>query len=108
MANGEGVGRARDGGGHWAVYKVGQNRIYTPYMTVYLLISLPKIPYIHRINMVLANPSCVVAGLPIKELKELTRREDQAVIFIFICYACFNVRVRMSGAGASCYLVRML
>ena len=29
--------------------RVGQNRIYTPYMTVYLVISLPKIPNIHRI-----------------------------------------------------------
>jgi hypothetical protein len=28
-------------------------------MTVYLAISLPKIPYIHRTNMVLANPRCV-------------------------------------------------
>jgi hypothetical protein len=28
---------------------VGQNRIYAPYMTVYTVISLPKIPYIHRI-----------------------------------------------------------
>jgi len=37
-------------------FRVGQNRIYTPYMTVYLMISLPKIPYIHRIYMVLANP----------------------------------------------------
>ena len=27
----------------------GQNRINTPYMTVYLVNSLPKIPYIHRI-----------------------------------------------------------
>jgi len=25
-------------------------------MTVYLVLSLPKIPYIHRIYMVLANP----------------------------------------------------
>jgi hypothetical protein len=25
-------------------------------MTVYLVISMPKIPYIHRIYMVLANP----------------------------------------------------
>ena len=39
------------------ISRVGQNRIYTPYMTVYLLISLHKIPYIHRIYMVLANPS---------------------------------------------------
>ena len=28
------------------VCRVGQNRIYTPYMTVYLVISLPKIPCI--------------------------------------------------------------
>ena len=26
-------------------------------MTVYLMISLPKIPYMHRICMVLANPT---------------------------------------------------
>ena len=37
--------------------RVGQNRIYTPYITVYSVISLPKIPYIHRIYMVLANPT---------------------------------------------------
>jgi len=36
--------------------RIGQNRIYTPYMTIYLVISLSKIPYVHRINMVLANP----------------------------------------------------
>ena len=39
------------------ICRVGQNRIYTPYMTVYLVISLPKLPYIHRIYMVLANPT---------------------------------------------------
>ena len=37
--------------------RVGQNHIYTPYMTVYLVISLSKIRYIHRIYMVLANPT---------------------------------------------------
>jgi hypothetical protein len=40
--------------------RVGQNRIYTPYMIVYLVISLPKIPYINRIYMVLANPIYVM------------------------------------------------
>jgi hypothetical protein len=29
--------------------RVGQNCIYALYMTVYLVISLPKVPYIHRI-----------------------------------------------------------
>jgi len=41
------------------ISRVGQNRIYAPYMTVYLVISLPKIPYIHRIYMVLANPTYI-------------------------------------------------
>ena len=36
--------------------RVGHNDIYTPYMTVYLVISLSKIPYMHRLYMVLANP----------------------------------------------------
>jgi len=31
------------------IYRVGQNRIYTLYMTVNLMISLPKVTYIHRI-----------------------------------------------------------
>ena len=39
--------------------RVGQNRMNTPYMTAYLVNSLPKIPYIHRIYMVLANPTHV-------------------------------------------------
>jgi hypothetical protein len=39
------------------ISRVGQNRIYTPYMTVYLVISLPSVPYMHRIYMVLANPT---------------------------------------------------
>jgi hypothetical protein len=39
------------------IYRVGQNRIYTPYMTVYLVISLPKNTDTHRIYMVLASPS---------------------------------------------------
>jgi hypothetical protein len=43
------------------MFMVGQYRIYTPYMTVYLVISLPKIPYIHRIYMVLANPKYVAS-----------------------------------------------
>jgi len=36
--------------------RVGQHRLYTPYMTVYLAISWPKMQYIHHIYMVLANP----------------------------------------------------
>jgi hypothetical protein len=43
--------------------RVGQNRVYTPYMTVYLMISLPKVPYTHRIYMVLANPIYVGSDL---------------------------------------------
>ena len=37
-------------------YTVRPICIYTPYMTVYLVISLPNISYILRISMFLANP----------------------------------------------------
>jgi len=39
--------------------KEGQKRTYTPFLTVYLVISLPKLPFIHRIYMVLANPNSI-------------------------------------------------
>jgi len=38
------------------ISRVGQIRKYIPYMAVLLVISLPKIPYINRIYMFLANP----------------------------------------------------
>ena len=36
--------------------RVGQDCLYTPCMTVYFVVFLPKIPYMHRVYMVLANP----------------------------------------------------
>jgi len=41
----------------YLIHRVGQSRIYLLYMPVYLVISLPKTPYIHRIYVVLANPT---------------------------------------------------
>ena len=37
------------------VYIESARTIYTPYITVYLMVFLPKLPYIYRIYMVLAN-----------------------------------------------------
>jgi len=48
------------------VCRVGQNRIYTLYMTVCMVISLPKIPFIHRStykSLVFANPTTYVQCL---------------------------------------------
>jgi hypothetical protein len=39
------------------ICRFGQNHVYAPYMTVYLVVSLPKTPYIHHIYRVLANPT---------------------------------------------------
>jgi hypothetical protein len=41
----------------YLISRVGQNRICTYIYSVYLVISKPKIPYVHRIYMVLANPT---------------------------------------------------
>ena len=43
--------------------RVGQNRIYTYIYTVYLVVSKPKIPYVHRIYMVLANPRNTISKI---------------------------------------------
>jgi len=45
-----------------AISRVGQNRIHTPYMTVYLVISMPEILCIHRTRVVLASDSHKVEG----------------------------------------------
>jgi hypothetical protein len=37
------------------IRRVGQNRIYTPYMTICMVISLLKIPYVHCIYVGLAR-----------------------------------------------------
>ena len=39
------------------IFRVGHHRMYTPYMTVDLVISLPELPYIHRMYMVMVNPN---------------------------------------------------
>ena len=45
-------------------YTVYMHLIYAPYMTLYLVISLPKILYIHCIYSVLANPGHARHWLP--------------------------------------------
>ena len=58
--------------------RVGQNRIYTYIHTIYL-ISKPKIPYVHRIFMVLANPRYVY-GWPKNERKHENKRWTRGLI----------------------------
>ena len=60
--------------------RVGQNRMYTPFMTVYLVISLPKIPYIHRIyiwfwpTLLMVKRSTKIDRHNLKILKKLDNR----------------------------------
>jgi hypothetical protein len=37
-------------------------------MTVYLVDSLPRIPYVHRVYMVLANPTVQQAGTQVQQV----------------------------------------
>ena len=48
--------------------KVGQSRMHAPYMAAHLVISLPKLPYIHRVYMVLANPTYDGCGVRISQI----------------------------------------
>jgi hypothetical protein len=62
--------------------------------SVYLVISLPKIPYIHRIYVVLANPHCtyVVFAVPFVTLQAISyarvnrfTREDYEGCIVGFC-----------------------
>ena len=84
--------------------RVVQNRIYTPYMTVYLVISLPHVPYMHRIYMVLANPSYVLKKTGFM-LPEHTHKNSMHVVSLFagllgfgLCWAL----VRLSRSSIWC------
>jgi hypothetical protein len=46
-------------GGAGVMCRVGQSRMHTPYITVYKVISLPKIPCVHCMYIVLVDPSDV-------------------------------------------------
>ena len=55
----------------WHIHRVGQNRVYTPHMTVYLVISLPELPYINRIYI---RFLCIYgSGQPYKYMCKQTR-----------------------------------
>jgi hypothetical protein len=41
------------------IYKVGQNCISTPHLTVHLVVSLPKIPDMHRLQVYGSGQPCV-------------------------------------------------
>jgi len=57
--------------------RVGQNRIYTPYMTVYLVISAPKMPYVNRIYMVLAWPILIISHLSHCQVEPVVEKEKR-------------------------------
>ena len=73
--------------------RVGQNRTYTYIYTVYLVISKPKIPYVHCIYIVLANPiyvcdcTCVWGYLWL--CLSLWVQVQSVYVWLYLCaYAC--------------------
>jgi hypothetical protein len=48
--------------------RVGQYRLYTPYTAVYLLISLPRKTFVHRVYMAMANPTYMTTLIIVETL----------------------------------------
>ena len=69
--------------------RVGQNRIYTSYTTVYLVISLPEITYMHRIYIVLANPIYVS-------------------VYVYLCACAYKKGTSINVCTGPCMLVHCL
>ena len=61
-------------------------------MTVYLVISLPEIPYIHHIYLALANPSHVGLHLTVRAMCSLLSRVLACVWLCSWCVAAFLCR----------------
>jgi hypothetical protein len=64
------------------VCKVGQNRIYAQYMTVYFVISLPKIPFMHRIYIWFWPSLIVCIGHPVLHLLLVQGLRNLAIVCI--------------------------
>ena len=54
-------------------------------MTVRLVVSLPKISHIHRIYMVLANPSYVALLLPFSVLEMHKMQKSKRCVWCVMC-----------------------
>ena len=71
--------------------RVGQNRKPSPYMTICLVNSLPKMPYIHRLYMVLANPKLLLSS-------ELT----SSLVLVLACSLVLPCSLTLPVTNASC------
>jgi len=60
----------------WLTCRVGQNRMHTTYMTVYLVISLPKTPYTHLIWFWPILLTCICVQEDQREYLEERRLRD--------------------------------
>jgi len=69
---------------------VGQNRLYATYMTVPLVISLPKILFMHRKCMVLANPTGVLC---------FQEEKEDSDMFAYDCTFCYVLFTRHLPIG---------
>ena len=91
--------------------RFGQNHIYTPYMTIYLVVSLSKVPYINRIYIIMANPMYVcwrgrgcVLILCLSDLPHLCAVRESMCMYVCAClYVCVLVGERMRAYTA--YLI---
>ena len=75
-------------GAHRRMCSVGQNRMYTPYMTVHLVISLPKILYIHRICIGLARTIYIRQGWVIRHRRIVRRIVFITYLTVFLKLLC--------------------
>jgi len=69
--------------------RAGQNRVFAPYLTVYLVISLPILRRIHCLYLVLANPTTSACVL----MHALYLRVYVCAVFCVLMCALFFVHL---------------
>ena len=86
------------------IHRVGQNRMYTPYMTVYTVISLPMMPYVHREYMVVWSTLKYPVYIPVCQCGHVRVVSCQSVLVLMpllVSCQCGHVRVFMSVSACA-------
>jgi hypothetical protein len=65
----------------WHMIRVGRNSIYAPYMTVYMMKSLPKLPYTHHIFIGSGQPNPVYDLSCTSATEDLKHRHDADIMY---------------------------
>jgi hypothetical protein len=81
------------------IHRVGQNRMYTPYMTVYTVISLPMMPYVHREYMVVWSTLKYPVYIPVCQCGHVRVVSCQSVLVLMPLLVSCQIAIAINDSS---------